>query len=594
MRMSDISNVKVHLVDSVDTAFEMMRWLSNKETIAIDTETTGLDTRKDTVRLVQIGGRDDGWAIPWDQWNGVFNEVINKFDGHFIMHNAKYDYAMLKRMGVEVPTHRIRDTRIMHHILDPTKSTALKSIAARLVDPRAANPQKELDDALGKRGGWTWATIPIDFVPYWSYGALDTVLTHRVYDELWPRIESETPYAFEIENDVQWVIQRMEDYGVFIDHDYAIKYEQQFMDYCNQVEHWCVDEYGIKPGSNKDVVRILQADGVDFVKATASGAVALDKEVLTSIDHPLAQAVLNRRQLQKLASTYLRHYIHEIDSQHLIHPSINTLGARTSRMSMQNPNFQNLPRKSEKNKSAEIIRNCVTTRYGDAGTLLMCDFDQIEMRGMAHLSRDQGLIDAFLGPDDFFVTLARSIYNDNSIIKSDPRRQITKNAGYAKIYGAGIAKFAITAGVTEDQAREVMNGFDTLYPNALRFQKRVQNEALQVRRETNDAGFVRCELTNRYHFADPGKEYALVNYLTQGMAAQIFKIKLIELSNAGLDEFMMLPVHDEIILDIPREHEQDVVTTLNDIMNDDKILSVPVTAGISIGKRWGEKKDYEP
>lgn len=590
--MSDISNVKVHLVDSVDRAFEMMRWLSNKKTIGVDTETTGLDTQRDTVRLVQIGSSNNGWAIPWDQWNGVFSEVVRRFDGHFIMHNAKFDYSMLKRMGVEVPTHRIRDTRIMHHILDPVKSTALKNIASRLVDPRAANPQKELDEALGKKGGWTWATIPIDFTPYWSYGALDTVLTHRIYDVLWPRIEAEAPKAFEIENDVQWIIQRMEDYGVFIDHDYAVKYEQRFIEYCANVDDWCMNEYGIKPGSNKDVVHILQADGVDFVKATARGAIALDKEVLAGIDHPLAEAILNRRQLQKLASTYLKHYIHEVDENNLIHPSINTLGARTSRMSMSNPNFQNLPRKSEKNKSAEIIRNCVTTRYGNDGLLLMCDFDQIEMRGMAHLAEDQGLINAFNGSDDFFVTLARSIYRDDSIVKSDPRRQITKNAGYAKIYGAGISKFAATAGVSEQQAREVMTGFDTLFPNVPRFQKRIQNEAMQRRQETDDCGYVKCSLTGRYHMADVGKEYALVNYLTQGMAAQLFKIKLVELSNAGLDSFMMLPVHDEIILDVPKNEENNVVTVLNDIMNDKDLLSVPVTAGISSGIRWGEKQDY--
>lgn len=592
--MSDISDVKVHLVDSVDTAHEMLRWLSNKDSIAVDTETTGLDTQHDKVRLVQIGSSLDGWAIPWEMWNGVFHEVVSKFDGYFIMHNAKFDYAMIKNMGLEIPTDRIRDTRLMHHILYPTMSTALKPIASRLVDPRAANPQKELDEALGKKGGWTWATIPIDFTPYWSYGALDTVLTHRVYDKLWPEIEKNARRAFDIENEVQWVIARMESYGVFIDHDYAIKYEQNFLSYCTQVETWCRDEYGINPGANRDVIRVLQEAGVDFVKATAKGAIALDKEVLDGIDHPLAQAVLNRRQLLKLASTYLRHYIHEVDSHHLIHPSINTLGARTSRMSMSNPNFQNLPRKSEKNKSAEIIRNCVTTRYGtNDGLLLMCDFDQIEMRGMAHLAQDDGLIAAFNGPDDFFVALARRIYNDDTIVKSDPRRQITKNAGYAKIYGAGIAKFAITAGVTEKQAREVMTGFDTLFPNIPRFQKAVQNEAMQRRHETNDMGYVRCPLTGRYHMADVGKEYALVNYMVQGMAAQLFKIKLIELNDAGLGDYMMLPVHDEIILDVPKEAEYDVVQTLNDIMNDTKLLSVPVTAGISSGIRWGEKQDYE-
>lgn len=592
-RLNDLNQVKVHLVDDVDTAFEMMRWLSLQETIAVDTETTGLDTHKDKVRLVQIGSRLEGWAIPWERWNGVFHDIIRRFRGIYIAHNAKFDVAMLDAAGACLPRDRIVDTRIMHHILYPTRSSALKSIATRLVDPRAAHAQKKLDEAISSRGGWTWADVPIDFEPYWSYGALDTVLTHRILDILGEEIyQQDAMKAFEIENTVQWSILKMEQRGVHIDVSYAKKYQQEFNDYCTHVEKWCRDEYGISPGSNKDVIRILNDEGVDFTKTTKGGSLSLDKEVLEGIEHPLAQAVLQRRQLQKLASTYLRHYIEEIDENNCIHPTINQLGTRTSRMSMQQPNFQNLPRRSESNKFAQIIRNCVNSRYDD-GALFMCDFDQIEMRAIAHLSKDQGLINAFNGPDDFFITLARSIYNDNTITdKKDPRRQVTKNAGYAKIYGAGIPKFALTAGIPEQQARFVMQTFDKLFSKVPAFQKRIQHEAMRTRNETGDMGFVQCPLTGRIHHADIGKEYALVNYVTQGFAAQLFKMKIIELDYAGLDEFMILPVHDEIILDVPCNEQSNVVTTLNDIMNDDTIISVPVTAGISYGKRWGEKEDY--
>lgn len=592
--LEDLPEVKVHLVDSVDKAHEMMRWLSNQDSIAVDTETTGLDMRKDHVRLVQIGSRLDGWAIPWDEWNGVFREVVDKFDGIYIAHNAKFDVGMLDKTGANLPRHRVVDTRIMHHILYPTRSSALKNIASRLIDPRAAHAQKKLDEAIGSKGGWTWATVPIDFEPYWSYGALDTVLTHRIFDILLDEIRDRAAMkAFEIENTVQWSIEKMERRGVHVDVSYAERYKQEFEKYCEMVVEWCKSEYGISPGSNNDVISILAAEGIDFTKRTKGGAISLDKEVLEGIDHPLADAVLKRRQLQKLSSTYLRHYIEEVDENNCIHPTINQLGTRTSRMSMQDPNFQNLPRRSETNKAAQIIRNCVNSRYGDDGGLLMCDFDQIEMRAIAHLSGDQGLIDAFLSPDDFFINLARSIYSDESIHdKKDPRRQVTKNAGYAKIYGAGIPKFALTAGIPETQARHVMRRFDTLFSEVPKFQKRIQNEAMQTRAETGDMGYVICPLTGRVHHADPGKEYALVNYVTQGFAAQVFKMKIIELDDAGLDEFMILPVHDETILDVPNKDKESVIVTLQDIMNDQELLSVPVTAGIAHGKRWGEKEDY--
>jgi len=98
-------------------------------------------------------------------------------------------------------------------------------------------------------------------------------------------------------------------------------------------------------------------------------------------------------------------------------------------------------------------------------------------------------------------------------------------------------------------------------------------------------------LTGRRHVADPGREYALVNYMIQGTAAEIFKTKLLELAAAGLDEYMILPVHDEIILDVPRDVQDSVVKTIRDIMNDDTIISVPITAGVASGERWGEKVD---
>src|SRR5690606_7549861 len=105
--------------------------------------------------------------------------------------------------------------------------------------------------------------------------------------------------------------------------------------------------------------------------------------------------------------------------------------------------------------------------------------------------------------------------------------------------------------------------------------------------------YVKSPLTGRRHIADEGREYALLNYLIQGTAAEIFKMKLLELDAAGLGEYMILPVHDEVIMDVPRDVEQDVIKTIRDIMNDDTLLSVPITAGVSRGERWGEKEDVE-
>lgn len=589
-----LDGTKLHYVDSIDEVLKLNSWLGERRehhALAFDTETTGLVVGVDRVRLVQVGDGVHGWAIPFDRWGGVFHNLTEIWDGYWLAHNAKFDVGMLDHEGIHMPRPRVRDTRIMHHVLYPHYSTALKNIATRLVDAHAASGQEKLSEAMGGKNGWTWANIPLTFPPYWMYGALDPVLTWKINEILWPQVQADCPAAFELENEVSWIIERMERYGAHIDLPYANEKLIAFETYVKAAEDWCKEHYNVKPGSNAAIVKILQDEGYEFSKATASGAVALDKEVLGSIDHPLAATVLQRRQLQKLATTYLSHFVSEIDADHLIHPSINVLGARTSRMSMERPNLQNLPRKSEHNPAAETIRNCVTTRYECEGTLLMCDFDQVEMRLLASMADETSMIEAFKGDTDFFVALARMVYGDETIVKIDKRRQVVKNAGYATIYGAGIAKFAATAGISFEQGQEVRSRWDTLFPRVLQFQREVQGIAVS-RRHSEGLAYVRCPITRRRQVADAGKEYALVNFLIQGAAAAVLKKKLLELDAAGLGDYMVVPVHDEIILDVPNEHVADVATTLRDIMNDDTMFKVPLTASVSYGQRWGSKEEY--
>lgn len=593
-----LDDVSLHLVDSVDEAHKFMTWLGERRpdnVIGADIETTGLDKVNDTIRLVQFGDEYTGWAIPWEDWGGVVREVVKKYDGWYTGHNfVSFDWTFLDRVGVRIPRDRLHDTRPMAHILEPTHSTALKTLASRYVDSRAAAMQDELDNAIGAKGGWTWATVPIDFQPYWTYGALDPVISVRLFNHHKEAIRRDGSWkAYETELAVSWVIRQMEINGAHVDRAYASVYMAKYTKYCQEVTQWVEQTYGISPGSNTAVIEILQREGFEFTKRTKGGAASLDADVLADIRHPLAEAILQRRKLQKISSTYLSHIVNEADANDLMHPSINPLGARTSRMSMSQPNLQNLPRASESNPAATTVRNCYTTRYGGAGRLVFSDFDQIEMRGLAHMSQDEGLRNAFLSPDDFFIVLARSVFNDATISsKNDPRRQVVKNVGYGKIYGAGIAKLALTARISEEQAAAAMHAFDASFPGVRAFQNRVQHIALE-RKKTEGVGYVRSPLTNRRHPSDDGKEYALVNYLVQGLAAEMFKMKLIELDNAGLGERMILAVHDEVILDVPNDEYEDVITTLKDVMNDDKLLSVPVTAGIAYGERWGQKTDVE-
>lgn len=584
-----LDDVELHLIDSIDELWNFQRWLGSRERDALgfDLETTGLDTLNDRIRLCQIGDEQQGWAFDWRRWGGVMQDVVKRYTGRWVGHNAPFDQAFLARDGVEIPISQVDDTRPMSHIIDPYMSTALKKQAARFVDARAGNAQVDLDEAIKKLG---WGGVPIEFDPYWSYGALDPVLTMQLYRHHKPIVDEQAPLAYEVENAVQFVTRGMEHYGAKVDVQYAQSYIEKFDAYCSEVEAWCKSEYGVKPGSNAAVVKVLQDAGFEFSKATASGAVALDAEVLEGIEHPLAEAVIKRRQIQKISSTYLKHYANEANDEGLIHPSINTLGARTGRMSMSEPNLQNLPKRGN-NPAVKVVRNCVVAR--DGHTLVFCDFSQIEMRILAWAANDVNMTDAFRTEGDFFVNLARQVYRDDSIDKDSPLRDSIKTTGYAKIYGAGVEKQAQSAGVSFAQAQATLKAFDERFTGVKQFRSGTIYEALQ-NKSMHGRAFGHCPVTGRRHYCEPGKEYKIANFKIQGAAAVIYKMKLLELDQAGLGPWMMIPVHDEIILDVPNEHVEDVVYTLRQVMNDDQIIApVPVEADISYGQRWGEKRGWD-
>jgi DNA polymerase-1 len=518
-----------------------------------------------------------------------------------------FDVAILESEGIKLPHARIHDTRFMAHVLESTGSTALKNLAARFVDPRAAVLQQSLDAALHQRGdnAWTWATIPIDFQEYWAYAGLDPILTVQLYEYLWPKVQADAPKSYELELAVSWVTMKMQGKGVRIDREYTQDLSDKLTKYATEVRTWLRETYGLaNPGSNDQVVKALLREGVELTKRTASGAAfSVAKDVLETIDHPMAEQLRSMRHAERMVGTYLDTYLKLSEADGRIHPSINviggtaknnfesggTRGVRTGRMSMNDPNLQFVPVRTLAGK--RIRRAFVPD--DDTHGWCKADADQIEMRVLAHMADDEPMRQAFIAPGDFFVNMAREIFQDPTIEKSDPRRQPVKNSGYAIAYGAGLEQFALTAGMrTEDGELDIagasafMHRLSQTYPGMTGFPKEVERIGRRNQLETGDFS-MRSPLTNRKHVADRGREYALTNYLIQGTAGELLKIKMVEVAQAGLDEFALYPVHDEINFSIPRDQLDDATQTLREILDDDKILSVPLTWSIETGPDWG-------
>lgn len=578
-----MNDARLTLVNTLPLLQDFLTWLAQPRTVlAIDTETEGLNFWEHNVRLIQIGDATAGWAFPWPNWSGPALEAIAQYDGKLVMHNAKFDVTMIEEHlpGYTVPRRQLHDTMLMGHILAPNELKGLKPMCVKYLGSYASTLQHALDEAMSTNK-WTWATVPVEFPMYWGYACVDTILTARLFDIVWPKVMMEYDTVYALEMATMNIIMDMERKGARIDLAYCARKQAELGMYIEQGTRWCKDTYGFTPGSNKAVTSQLVADGVPLWKRTKTGQWALDDEVLEDLENqlnPLATIVRGVRKATKIRSTYFDNFI-AMHERELLHPSINQLGARTGRMSVQNPALQTLPR-------GRIVRDAFIPR--DGNVLIMADSDQIEMRLLAHFSQDPGLIAAILA-GDLHTETARRVYGDPTIGKKDPRRQTAKNAAFAKVYMAGVEKFALTAGISVPEARAFLDGYDIQFPGVRALQQRV--DAVTIRRYHEEGVAYVVAPSKRRHVADgPREAYKLVNYLIQGTAADVLKQQLVNLHMAGLGEYMILPVHDEVVFDVPAEDAQDVMQTIADCMNIPEGWTVPITVGVDGPyERWGEK-----
>jgi DNA polymerase I len=603
--MAGLDGIKLDLVNSVDKAQEFLRWLGERRphnAIAIDTETGELPGNpKDhalspwhgRLRLAQVGDGMTGWSIPWDNWKGVFYEAMNKFDGPIVCHNVAFEAKWFEIQSEwKLPWHQAHDTMIMAQLIDPLGSGALKVLTKQYVDGNAARMQDLLSEGMAKNG-WTWGTVPIDYQPYWAYGALDPILTMRLWEKFWEKCGPGQPYsqAYELEMNTRRIVTRMELNGARLDLNYSKKKYQELIDYTEQVKQWGTDNYGASITSNVQLVRIFESLGAEITQLTPSGnksASADQLKMLARDGSPevkqLAETVLKQRKADKLASTYFSNFINDnVDG--FVHPSVKTMGARTGRMSIQNPALQTLP------KGDDVVRRAFLPKDDDH-VIITSDLDQVEFRMFASLSQDQNLISLFNNADasgsDPFTEIGREVYQDPTMVKSDKRRGLIKGVVYGRLYGAGVAKQALTAGVPESQMRAVSDAFDSRYPGMALFQKKVEDIGMR-RLKDEGQGYVNT-WTGRRLPCDEDRVYTLTNYLIQGGAAEVFKSNLVKLDQADLTELLIVPVHDEIVLNAPRKDAEELKQLVRQCMTTTEGWAVPLTADADGPlENWGEK-----
>ncbi|KKM84005.1 hypothetical protein LCGC14_1303530, partial [marine sediment metagenome] len=346
-----MDNVSLNLVESVQDASNLMSWLGERRTwLGVDTETGGLDFYRNRLRLVQIGDANTGWAIPWEQWGGVAKEAIEKYDGLTAMHNSKFDLHYLEHNGVNYPRRGLHDTMPMVGLVEPAKAKSLKGAADRHISPAASYGAKVLRRIFTKNK-WNWDTVPIEVPEYWSYGAMDPVLTARLAEIFYPKIEANgLTKAYNVEVALAQILCDMEAKGMLIDRKYCEEKSADLNLKEDELFYWFRDELGIKnPMSDANLITWFQSQGYVFTQLTEKGNISLDSDVLKEIATnaptlgPTADAVDRLRDFHKMRVTYFDSFLKFADENDRIHTQINPMKAITARMSSERPNMQNIP-----------------------------------------------------------------------------------------------------------------------------------------------------------------------------------------------------------------------------------------------------------
>lgn len=603
-RVAD-EHVEVHVIENDEDFERALAWIDerNPYDISFDTETTGLDIFSPTfkIRTLQFGDRYEAFVyrIQSVRDRRAVEILRRLFERGVNLHNAPFDLLAVDVTGLyplSLMEEQYHDTRILSHLLDPRSKMdggvghALKELSSVHVDPHAPDTQKDLKEEFHKIGATLatgWSKISTDNRTYLLYAGLDCILTQRLHDKLRRMVNMEGYGRLaRFEHEVQRVTTRMKRRGFKVDvkfSEYLVrKLEQQWQQGTKRVQELGVENMQ----STKQVATALLGRGWKPREFTKTGAPKTDKAVMeklvedvhTPVDvRELLMAIMESKRAKKWKTAYAEAMLFGRDHNDHVHPDINSLQARTARMSISNPPLQQLPSRGD---NAWLIRRAV---LADEGHVLgSADYDQVEFRVLAGLANIQQMKYAIANDIDLHDFTAELVYGKDF---TKLQRSIGKGVGFGKVFGGGADTLSRQTGADIDQVRAAIKKYDSVYPELPRFAKQLQNE------QRMRGGFI-INHNGRYLPLDMHRTYAAVNYSVQSVARDLLAQALIDCSNAGLDDYLLLPVHDEILFQAPVDIAREVAHTVGEVMSG-AFMDVPISAtGEVYGKTWAHGYVY--
>ncbi len=505
-----------------------------------------------------------------------------------IGHNIKYGIIMLEGESISVEG-TLFDTMIASYLLNPNKPNHnLEEVALEYLSRR----KKTSTEVLGKKG--SFAEVPVEEAA--SYAADNVGLSLELREILFNRLKEESLENVYIDIDMPliYVLADMEEVGVKIDRkmlNYISKELERELDGIQRRIYFLAgEEFNIN--SPKQLSRVLfQSLGFQPTKKTKTGF-STELSVLEELAefHELPQEVLNYRSMNKLKTTYVDALPQLVNLKTgRIHTSFNQTATATGRLSSSDPNLQNIPIRGDWGRR---IRESFITEEGNI--LLSADYSQVELRILAHLSQDVGLLEAFSNDLDIHARTASELFGIPIDKVTPDMRRIAKTVNFGVIYGISPFGLSETLSISRDDARKYIEQYFDRHPGVKRYIEETLESAKNRGHVVTLFGRKRSipELKNQNSTIRQQGERLAINSPIQGTAADIIKIAMIQIwkgfQDRALTAKMILQVHDELLFELPVHELRTVEDFVREKMEKAVELSVPIKVDIGHGRSWSE------
>lgn len=589
------------LVDSKDRIKELCDFFLTCKILSLDTETTSTNAiDAELVGLSFSTEESKAFYVPVPENKHEAQKIVDIFKEVYenpsilkIGQNIKYDITVLRKYGVEMKGE-LFDCMIAHYLLQPELRHNMDYMAEAYLNYKTIH----IDELIGHKGKSQKSMRDLSPIEVYEYACEDADITLKLYHILEPKLKELNIFNLfkDIEMPLINVLVEMEMNGVILDTSSLTETSRILQQRILEKERKIYEEAGtsFNIASPKQVGEILfdRLKISDKAKKTKTGQYVTSEEALTQLKHraPIVENILAYRGLRKLLSTYVE-ALPKLINKHTghIHTSFNQAITATGRLSSSDPNLQNIPVKGEDGKE---LRRCFIPEPGCL--FFSADYSQIELRVMAHLSGDEGLIDAFRNGYDIHAATAARIFKETMEHVTRDQRSMAKRANFGIIYGITVFGLAQNLDIDRNEAKKLIDDYFQSFPKVKEYMERCKETA-------RSKGYAETIFHRRRYLPDINSGNATVrgfaernsiNAPIQGSAADIIKLAMVRIYKRFKDENikskMILQVHDELNFSVFPEEKESVERIVIEEMQNACQLKVPLIADCGWGANWLE------